>query len=257
MDYTLDQIRKSFNPQTVEDSFLVWYIFRPISVYLTYVMLRINVTANQATILGLFFGLAGMGFFMTGQKFLFWPGLLFYLLYKTFDYVDGNIARVTDSATYYGKFLDGAVDTVIDTVLPFAIGWGFYVAHKNSLFLFASFGASMAVFFSFFLINRLSFYTRWIKMDEKQSISKQVKNINPLKSAKIPLRKIQNLVIDIEILIIVIASVTGMSNLLLTVFLMLITGWAVTLIITTLQSAFEQINIHRISRSDSRICKNI
>jgi len=257
MNYSIMQIKKSFNSKAVKDSFVVCHILRPISIYMTYLMLRANITTNQVTLLGLCIGLTGIGLFMTGSEVFFRMAVLCYLFYKVCDYTDGNVARVTDSATYYGKFLDGAVDGGIEGVLPFAIGWGYFIIHENSLLLFASVITSLFVFFSLFLINRLSFINRWIKIDEKQTISGQMKHLNPLKSSKIPVRKIGNLVTDVKILILFIALFTSMPGLLLSILLIMLIGFAIILIMITLQSAYKQTSIHRISRSDMRLKKKV
>ena len=185
-------------------------------------------------------------------------GVLFYVLFMFFDVIDGNMARITDSATYFGKFLDGVVDTFVDALLPLSIAVGFYLAGNDILFLFGGVIVTTALLFAAFVINRTSFFNRLLAMDAYErnmpfSKFKVSQDLNPLTSSRIPLKKIGNFLTDAKIVILIVAAITGMTKFFLLLFLLSIAIWALALIIVMIINAAEQLNVRRISKWDSRL----
>jgi len=261
MHYALTQIRESFNSASDDGSLISRYLFRPISFYLTFLLLNLGLRKpNHATALSLLSGIISSIFFLIGQKTFFCWGVFFYLSFWILDYTDGNIARVTDSATYFGKFLDGATDTLIETLLPLSLSLGLYFISRYKLFLFT--GIILAVLFLFvsFLINRLAFFNRWLRMDKysDNSISKSnyPQNLNPLKSNVLPLNKIYNITTDVKIMTLLVASVIGMTRFLFLLFSISIAVWTLSTAVATILDAAKQLNVHRVSKRDSRLEHN-
>tara|TARA_B100001989_G_scaffold224605_1_gene179142 strand:+ start:2213 stop:2773 length:561 start_codon:yes stop_codon:yes gene_type:complete len=87
--------------------------------------------------------------------------LAYFFLYLSliFDYVDGQICRVTNTASYFGKFFDGLVDSIFETTFPIIIAlsvynytndkeiiiWGLLSAYFNYAYLY------LIIRYSFFL----------------------------------------------------------------------------------------------------------
>lgn len=254
MRHTLKSVIKSFDVKADEASMSFYFFFRPLSFCAAYAALRLKITANQASLVSLIFGAAGMAFFIIGGQHLFNLGILCYFLYIIFDCVDGNIARVTNTATYYGKFIDGAIGGLIETLLPFSIGAGLYFASHDVLYLFG--GAATALIFSFALvvINRAAFVNRWIKAETKGR-RKDPLTVNPMQSKTFQIKKTGNALRDIKILTLLAATLIGMSKPLFTVFLMSILLWALVLTAVTMIDAAGRLNVHRISKWDARLNK--
>ena len=256
MKYTPSEIKKSFDFSANNASIVSRYIIRPLSFYMTSFALEFNMKPNQATAISLALGAMSMLAFITGTRLLFTFGVLLYFLAVLFDFVDGNIARITDSATYFGKFADGAVDVFADSFIPFAVAVGFYFAGNNILFLCAGIGASMFLLFGFFMINRASFLCRWAKIDElegKLPPADRLNNLNPLKSGMMPLYRISNLAWDAKILVLAAAAITGMTATLFIILFAVIAVWAAALTIGTALDTAACLKIHRISKSDLRL----
>jgi len=108
-----------------EKQISVWlfYIIRPFSFYITLVFTRIKVSANFASILGLFMGLISCFFFITGIYINQIIGALLFNFFLVLDCVDGNIARLGGSYPK-GALLDAFIGDIISILIFPSIGIG-------------------------------------------------------------------------------------------------------------------------------------
>jgi hypothetical protein len=100
------------------------YFFRPASFVLTPLLIRLGISANQATALGALLTAAAFVLFARGSGSSVLAGALCMTLAGVVDYSDGNLARYNSSHSIFGKFIDGLCDG--STMLhQAAIGLGF------------------------------------------------------------------------------------------------------------------------------------
>lgn len=102
---------------------VVTHVYRPVSFAVTPLFLAANVTANQATALGIVAALAmplAARFLAHGAA---WVAFLAFF-YHVMDHVDGNIARATRRSTYGGAVLERL------HAIPF---WPFFLASVGIL----------------------------------------------------------------------------------------------------------------------------
>jgi len=203
---------------------------------------------NHATITGFFFGFAALFLFAAGTNRAFSFGVFFYTLFLLFDFVDGNIARVTDSASYYGKFLDGATDVFVESLLFFALSIGLYRSGYPVGYILAGGAVTIVSLFAYFLLNRASFANRWAAMEGH---AEQLKELNPLKRAGSGFTKAANVITDIRISIFITALFTGMTALLYLFLIIAGLTWSVLLAALALRSVACQLDIKRTSRLDA------
>ena len=114
-----------------------WNFKRRESIYFTKLLLKIGISANQATLLSLLFALIG-GFFLvfTDVKSLILSAVFLYL-YLIFDCVDGEIARYTKTSSKLGSHLDFMVGTFVHPYAFICMTFGAYNAlHDISIFAF-------------------------------------------------------------------------------------------------------------------------
>lgn len=94
----------------------VWYakaIIRRISIYITWVLLQLKVTANMATFTQGFLGFAGSILLALGGEKWAIIALLIIQIGYIFDCVDGEIARYTKTTNVNGVFFDSLIHAIV------------------------------------------------------------------------------------------------------------------------------------------------
>lgn len=84
-------------------------LYRKISLPLTAVALFLGLSANVMTLFSFTFLVISFVSFCNG---LFLVGAFSYFFAYILDFVDGNIARYFSTSNYFGKFIDGLVDSL-------------------------------------------------------------------------------------------------------------------------------------------------
>ncbi len=135
-----------------ENYFYRWY--RPISFYPSAVLIRVGVSANAVTAWGASCLLTSFVVLASG---LLQTGAWLYLLAYVIDFLDGNIARYAGRPSYFGKMIDGLVDSL--TFLLF-ISLSVGNAHGGRPLLGANTEFLLGIATSFIFLFRSYFYLR-------------------------------------------------------------------------------------------------
>lgn len=128
----LNAVKESYTVDKREDARKdPWahYVARPLSFYPAWLCIKMGISANSVTIAGLLIGIGGCGLMAFG--FLVW-GAVMVNIYGMMDYVDGDIARATNTQSEYGGRLDGLGYLVMTATLFISVGIGL-----NSMLLVA------------------------------------------------------------------------------------------------------------------------
>ena len=88
---------------------------------LTRFFIRIGWKPNAVTLLSLLFGVAGGVFFYPQSAWLNLVGIIFEIIAVILDCSDGQVARITNSSSQLGRFLDGMTDTANFSAVYIAI----------------------------------------------------------------------------------------------------------------------------------------
>lgn len=158
-DVTIAEVRASQDLSKTSLPYVMRYVFIPIAWVLTVAASRLGLSANAVTTARwVLYVVAAVMIAQTSQTF-FVVGLALYLLSVLSDSVDGNLSRLNDSASYFGKFLDGFIDIVGDLVLSIAIAIHLEAneAPGENLVLFATIGV-LCHAISFIIIHRLPLF---------------------------------------------------------------------------------------------------
>ncbi len=123
MKYSIHDIRVSL-PAEKKASDGIWTVFilRPLSIPVTWLALRLGMSANGVSWFSAVIAAAGgILFGLTG----FWlplAGIILLNLFSILDCVDGNVARVTGTAGPWGGWSDAVVGFIAYTVIFLASG---------------------------------------------------------------------------------------------------------------------------------------
>ncbi|WP_436666720.1 CDP-alcohol phosphatidyltransferase family protein [Latilactobacillus sakei] len=156
--YSLQDIKNSRSAQKrYIDKIDVWvfYVVRPLANLLTWVLLKLKLTANMATLISTIIGVIGEILLVTTSNNQTLVGLIFINLWIVFDCIDGNIARTTKNSNKLGEYYDGLSGYTFVAFLYLALGINVYlnydmvIAGTNYNWLFIVIGslASMACIF--------------------------------------------------------------------------------------------------------------
>jgi phosphatidylglycerophosphate synthase len=107
----------------LDGEFILYRIYRPLSFPPSALLIKLGFSANQVTLSSLVALLIAAGLFLTGEQLYMTLGALSYALAFLLDFADGNIARFHNKSNYFGKLIDGFVDS-LSCILFIAIAIG-------------------------------------------------------------------------------------------------------------------------------------
>jgi len=112
---------------------LFWIIARPAAWPITYIFANLGLGPNGATSFRLFVGLLSFVLIALTSGSWYAAGVALFFLTIVLDNADGQLARVQNTASYFGKLYDGVVDSVIEIGFPLAMGLHFYLVAGEPL----------------------------------------------------------------------------------------------------------------------------
>lgn len=114
-------------------------ISRRISIYITWLLLKMNISPNIATLLFLFSIIAPCIFLGIGSTSGIFIGTLFLQLWYVLDHVDGEIARYRNLTSITGIYFDSAVHYIAHPIVFLSLGYGLARRYDASyIYLYAS-----------------------------------------------------------------------------------------------------------------------
>lgn len=159
---TLADVEASFNNKIRNMGIVRWF-GRPIGNRLTPFFFNRGWTANQLTTLRLGLAALAMVLLITLPPAFLWLVTILYYLCFVGDLLDGNLARLHDGATYWGKFYDGVADRFYYTAAPLAAAIA--VWRDTGLAWPLVGGGLAAVIFTYndLINNRLKYFVEWME----------------------------------------------------------------------------------------------
>ena len=128
--------------------------YRRLSIYFTKIFLKIDVSANQVTLLSLIFALFG-GLFLIFTDIMYWViSALFLILCLIFDRVDGEIARYNKSSSKLGAHFDLMVGATVHPYILLCMTFGAYNALQDTtIFIFGFLAVILNLLYEIHLIS--------------------------------------------------------------------------------------------------------
>lgn len=96
------------------------FFFRPLSLLITPLFVRARLSPNLISFFRLLVSIVAMLLLFSHDFQIRIIGILVFTFSEVLDYVDGNVARVMKSKTFFGKWFDGLVDllTILLIIIP-------------------------------------------------------------------------------------------------------------------------------------------
>jgi len=115
-----------------------WLFIGKLSLYVSWIASRLNVSPNNITYLSFLIGLIGLYFFSIGGYYNFIIGSILINLWYLLDCSDGHLARYYQIKSNLGKFLDEAFGEIIMTFIWLSIGYGLFNNPDYSMILLSN-----------------------------------------------------------------------------------------------------------------------
>jgi phosphatidylglycerophosphate synthase len=139
--YSLAEIKNAYNHSEDVEFYrysIARFFFRPLSFYGAWIFLRIGITANQTTLLSWLMVIFGCFLYLFIPPSSSWLPILLILAWAILDYMDGSMARVTNSRSKYGHFIDVIGAYFMLAFLPICMSIGLYSFPDYSLVNFSN-----------------------------------------------------------------------------------------------------------------------
>jgi len=145
---TIEEIRKIGQPREILATHSPYsvHVLRKVSPHFTKFFITHGITANQVSILGILIGISSAIMLFSGTPLML-VGCLLYQLWNLFDSIDGEIARVTDTKTPSGKYLETIGDAIVECSFVLFLGIGLSRMLDNVLFFY------LGLFFAMFVMS--------------------------------------------------------------------------------------------------------
>ena len=172
---------KIVNLHQITNLYSLETVFKTLSIYITPIFYYLKCSANTTTLLALLVGLsAGIIHLLYGYQY-YYICFILYFFSVLIDYCDGNIARLTKTTSFYGRFIDGLFDIFVLGLLQISI---LYVLLNNPKVLDENYSILIGNDLIFILImisvfltpiqhliyDRYSAYIRWINIEHNSDL---------------------------------------------------------------------------------------
>lgn len=135
---TISEIRRDFQDHGLYSKFLNDHFMAFFSPYCTRQFIRWGIVPNQATMLMLLFGVIGAVLFSLPNIYIKVLGIVFIYSWYLMDVVDGEIARITQNFSKYGKEFDYTAHVVDHPAFALSFAYCAYeVSHLLSILIIA------------------------------------------------------------------------------------------------------------------------
>lgn len=191
-----ESIRKAAHRDTLGDSPFFAFIFRKVSFPLTPLFIMLRISANNTTYIRFIGSIFAAVIITNGSQTALAIGIVMFFLLRISDYVDGNIARLMNTQSFYGKFVDGLLDIISACFLRLALSYVALAQFQDHPLMWAGVISATIAPFHHFIFDRYSAFARWINKEKNLDIKPYIRRT-------IFLRFI-NLMYDIEYLSLII-----------------------------------------------------
>jgi phosphatidylglycerophosphate synthase len=129
---TYQQLTDVYKQSTIKngapEGFFNTFIFRRISIHLSWVFASLNIHPNIVSTLAFACNISGGILLVVNYDVYAYFAVGLILLGHTLDMSDGEVARLNQKSSVFGGFLDSLFDRVTDVALPLLLLFGHYLS---------------------------------------------------------------------------------------------------------------------------------
>lgn len=153
--------KRNYKLYRLENEALSIYIFTIISFLVTPLFLIFNISANYVTLINLIIGSFSIFFLISTEYNSFALGIIIYFIFRILDCVDGNVARITEKTSFFGRFCDSTLDIFYESFFILALGfYSLNYLNSENLF-FIGILASLLSMSNTFIYDKYASLIRW------------------------------------------------------------------------------------------------
>ena len=160
MKYTIKNIKESQDYSKVYSLFLFKYIFIPLAWPLTWFFANLGASPNHVTLLRMLLVLISFVLILIEVNLY---GFIMLYICLILDCSDGQIARLTNKATHFGKFFDGWIDSFFDITFPIIIAIYSYKQSNYDQVLIIGLSAGLFNALYWIIISRFTIFKSLFK----------------------------------------------------------------------------------------------
>lgn len=154
------------------------YIGKYFSAIVSPALILLKISPNAVTIFSFFVSLgAVVGIAFGSTDNLYMSVGLFLLFHWLFDFVDGDMARVQNASTFWGRWMDGMSGILIFGLSYISFGFLLFRETQNPLWCLMGSLAGLISAVGVLNVDRYSAYRRWIR--EEQGIDIGTHQLTP------------------------------------------------------------------------------
>ena len=159
---TVADVRASFNRAKGPETFTFQWFCRPLGDLITPFFHNSGWSADGVTLFRTILAVAALLALTTGYREAVVAASVAFYVTMILDGVDGNLARLSNTASYWGKFHDGISDAVFTYFAPLGAGIGVWLFGGDGLVVAAGGVTTALTCFTQMMRNRLSFFREWM-----------------------------------------------------------------------------------------------
>jgi phosphatidylglycerophosphate synthase len=158
--------------------------------YVCPIFLNLKISANLITFFEVVLGVIGALVMSGGTQQTWIAGLLIYALGIQLDHIDGKVARATNTATYFGYFIDGYSGVFVLSVVRLALVISIFKQFSFSLLFMMALLVLFLTPFYVFIYDKYAAMARRINQERGLNIKPYIRNEH--------LKAPSNMVVDLE-----------------------------------------------------------
>ena len=143
------------------------YLLSIISYIVTPLFLILKIKANTITFINFIIAILSLLLIFSSKYNYFITGIALYFLFRVFDFCDGNVARINNQATFYGRFLDATLDIFYESFFILAISFYYFKIFKSEEILLLGIISSIFTIYSTCIHDKYASLIRWMNEENK------------------------------------------------------------------------------------------